>query len=102
MADPFATAAPVAQFRLDLRIRFLEREFVRWGDGINSQITKISVRIIAVLGHELLDAAQQSGEKTKSPKHHFGANADHVGPAHHHLNGIDIVAHTAGSEDAGF
>ena len=102
MADPFATAAAVAQLRLNLRIRFLEREFVRRGDGLDSQIPKISVRVVAVLGHELLDVLEQAGEKAKSVKHHFGTDADHVGAAHHHLNGIDIVAHTASAEDAGY
>jgi len=95
MADPLAEAAAVAQFRLNLRIHFLEREFVRRGDGLDSQIPKIPVRVVAVPGHELLDVLEQPGEKTKSVEHHFGADADHVSAAHHHLNGIDIVAHAA-------
>lgn len=102
MADPLASAAAVAQLRLNLRIRFLECEFVRRGDGFDNEIPKISVRLVAVTDHELLDVLEQAGEKTESVEHHFGADADHVGAAHHHLNGIEIVAHAAGAEDAGY
>ena len=102
MADPLASAAAIAQLRLNLCIYFVEREFVRRGDSFDSQIPKIPVRVVVMPGHELFNVLEQAGEKTESVEHHFGADADHVSAAHHHLNGIDIIAHTAGAEDAGY
>ena len=58
VADALAAATAVAQLQLNLRIHFPEREFVRRGDGFDSQIPKIPVRAVAVPGHELLDVLE--------------------------------------------
>ena len=55
MADPLAAATAVAQLQINLRAHILNSEVVSRGDCLDSQIPKISVRAIAVLGHELLD-----------------------------------------------
>jgi len=63
MADALAATAAVAQFRINLRAHILDREVVSRGDGFDSQISEIPVRVVVVLGHELLDVLKQSREQ---------------------------------------
>ena len=55
MADALAAATAVTQLRINLRKHVPDRDVVSRGNGLDSQISEISVRLIAVPGHELLD-----------------------------------------------